>query len=400
MLKVDTVGMQNQYEELGQLLQRLNEAAQGVNEVNQRLSWDVAVSKQVRQVLGQQNQNLTLLSNRAEQLRQALLEAIRQYEKTEQMNAGKENSGSGRGGKTSDGGGSGAFGGGDGGGGFRGEDGEDWKETYDLIKKLLDAWGEVLENSDFGFAGSFMGLLMALFNLRDVKDGSYMDIVHLLSEVAKEGAGSMESIYNLLEGELGEKLVKQLGLKDKGAVAGMVSSILGVVSEVAKLQDMSATEALQQAKELIENCGDFGVSFWNIISENPAGMVVTKMWQATVESLAVAGSSMIGDVIQYMEDGHLSLEELSKIGLNGSTKGLASMLKVLTLGIVDLNPDDAIAYLENEAKKLGQDLGETIIAGKAYMQTIAEKMDDAWNNVRNLGKDTCDTIGKVVTFGF
>lgn len=399
MLKVDTIGMQNQYEELGQILQRLNAAAQDVDAVNQRLSWDVAVSKQVRQVLGQQNQHLTLLSDRTEQLRQVLLEVIRQYEKTEQMNAGKENSDSGRGGKTSDGGGNGAFGDGDG-GGFRGEDGEDWKEMYDLIKKLLDAWGEVLENSDFEFAGSFMGLLMALFNLRDVKDGSYMDIVHLLSEVAKEGAGSMESIYNLLEGGLGEKLAKQLGLKDKGAVAGMVSSILGIVSEAAKLQDMSATEALQHAKELIENSGDFGVSFWNIISENPAGMVVTKMWQATVESLAVAGSSMIGDIIQYMEDGHLSLEEISKIGLNGSTKGLASMLKVLSLGIVDLSPDDVIAYLENEAKKMGRDLGETIIAGKAYMQTIAEKMDDAWNNIRNFGKDTCDTIGKVVTFGF
>ena len=386
MLKVNTVVMQNQYEELGQILQRLNEAAQDVDAVNQ-LSWDVAVSKRVRQVLGQQNQNLTLLSNHAEQLRQVLLEAIWQYEKTEQMNAGNGNSEP----FTS---------GGSGGGGFRGEDGEDWKETYDWIKKLLDAWGEVLENSDFEFAGSFMGLLMALFNLRDVKDGSYMDIVHLLSEVAKEGAGSMESIYNLLEGGLGEKLAKQLGLKDKGAVAGMVSSILGIVSEAAKLQDMSATEALQQAKELIENSGDFGVSFWNIISENPAGMVVTKMWQATVESLAVAGSSMIGDIIQYMEHGHLSLEEISKIGLNGSTKGLASMLKVLTLGIVDLNPDDVIAYLENEAKKMGQDLGEKIIAGKVYMQTIADKMDDAWNNIRNFGKDTCDTIGKVVTFKF
>ena len=210
----------------------------------------------------------------------------------------------------------------------------------------------------------------------------------------------MESIYNLLEGELGEKLVKQLGLKDKGAVAGMVSSILGIVSEVAKLQDMSATEALQQAKELIENSGDFGVSFWNIISENPAGMVVTKMWQATVESLAVAGSSMIGDIIQYMEDGHLSMEEISKIGLNGSTKGLASMLKVLTLGVVDLNPDNVIDYLENEAAKIGQSLGKKIIAGKAYMQTIGEKMDDAWNHVQNFGKGAYDTVGKVVTFGF
>lgn len=122
MLKVDTVVMQNQYEELGQLVQRLNAAAQDVNEVNQRLSWDVAVSKQVRQVLGQQNQHLSLLSDHAEQLRQVLLEAIRQYEKTERMNAGKENSGSGRGGKTSDGGGNSAFGGGDGGGGFRGEE--------------------------------------------------------------------------------------------------------------------------------------------------------------------------------------------------------------------------------------------------------------------------------------
>ena len=320
-----------------------------------------------------------------------LLEAIRQYERTEQANAGKGNGGS------TSGGGSGSGSGCDDHGG---KDGEDWKETYDLIKKLLDAWGEVLENSDFEFAGSFMGLLMALFHLRDVKDGSYMDIVHLLSEVAKEGAGSMESIYNLLEGELGEKLVKQLGLKDKGAVAGMVSSILGIVSEVAKLQDMSATEALQQAKELIENSGDFGVSFWNIISENPAGMVVTKMWQATVESLAVAGSSMIGDIIQYMEDGHLSMEEISKIGLNGSTKGLASMLKVLTLGVVDLNPDNVIDYLENEAAKIGQSLGKKIIAGKAYMQTIGEKMDDAWNYVQNFGKGAYDTGGKVVTFGF
>ncbi len=393
MLKVDTVVMQNQYEELGQLLQRLNEAAQEVNAVSQRLSWDVAVSKRVRQVLGQQNQHLSLLSDHAEQLRQVLLEAIRQYERTEQENAGKGNVGSTSGGGSGGGGGCGSD-------DHGGKDGEDWKETYDLIKKLLDAWGEVLENSDFEFAGSFMGLLMALFNLRDVKDGSYMDIVHLLSEVAKEGAGSMESIYNLLEGELGEKLAKQLGLKDKGAVAGMVSSILGIVSEAAKLQDMSATEALQQAKELIENSGDFGVSFWNIISENPAGMVVTKMWQATVESLAVAGSSMIGDIIQYMEDGHLSMEEISKIGLNGSTKGLASMLKVLTLGVVDLNPDNVIDYLENEAAKIGQSLGKKIIAGKAYMQTIGEKMDDAWNHVQNFGKGAYDTVGKVVTFGF
>ena len=105
MLKVDTVVMQNQYEELGQLLQRLNEAAQEVNAVSQWLSWDVAVSKRVRQVLGQQNQHLSLLSDHAEQLRQVLLEAIRQYERTEQSNAGKGNGGSTSGGGSGGGGG-------------------------------------------------------------------------------------------------------------------------------------------------------------------------------------------------------------------------------------------------------------------------------------------------------
>ena len=148
-----------------------------MNAVNQRLSWDVAVNKRVRQVLGQQNQHLSLLSDHAEQLRQVLLEAIRQYEKTERMNAGKENSGSGRGGKTSDGGGNGAFGGGDGGGGFRGEEKSRWKELVEQIEKWLGGLGSLTESDVLGLGGSIAGLIMALAKLGELDDATLKEIM-------------------------------------------------------------------------------------------------------------------------------------------------------------------------------------------------------------------------------
>ena len=345
MLKVDTVVMQNQYEALGQLVQRLNEAAQDVNQVNQRLSWDVAVSKQVRQVLGQQNQHLTLLSSRAEQLRQALLEAIRQYERTEQADAGK---GSGQGGKTSADGGNGAFGDGDGGGGFRGEEKSRWKELVEQIEKWLGGLGSLTESDVLGLGGSIAGLIMALAKLGELDDATLKEIMQLLTDATKEGMGVLDKIYKLLE----EKMGKELGLSDKACIAGLVKSYLGVASAMEGLQGMSWVDKMRNSKELIESLGGMVSSLYSAIAKDPQGNIAVQFMETAFTSIAVTAVTMIGDVAYYMGDGNLTFEEWAKMATNGPTQGVTTWIKGVFWGAVDIDHKELLASYERNVGRV------------------------------------------------
>lgn len=344
MLKVDTVVMQNQYEELGQLVQRLNAAAQDVNQVNQRLSWDVAVSKQVRQVLGQQNQHLTLLSSRAEQLRQALLEAIRQYERTEQANAGN----SGKGGKTSADGGNGAFGGGDGGGGFRGEEKSRWKELVEQIEKWLGGLGSLTESDVLGLGGSIAGLIMAIVKLGDMDDATLKEIMQLLTDATKEGMGVLDKIYKLLE----EKMGKELGLSDKACIAGLVKSYLGVASAMEGMQGMSWVDKMRNSKELIESLGSMVSSLYSAIAKDPQGNIAVQFMETAFTSIAVTAVTMIGDVAYYMGDGNLTFEEWAKMATNGPTQGVTTWIKGVFWGAVDIDHKELLASYERNVGRV------------------------------------------------
>ena len=346
MLKVDTVVMQNQYEELGQLVQRLNAAAQDVNEVNQRLSWDVAVSKQVRQVLGQQNQHLTLLSDRAEQLRQALLEAIRQYERTEQANAGKR--GSGQGVKTSADGGNGAFGDGDGGGGFRGEEKSRWKEFVEQIEKWLGGLGSLTESDVLGLGGSIAGLIMAIVKLWEKNDATLEEIMQLLTDATKEGMGVLDKIYKLLE----EKMGKELGLSDKACIAGLVKSYLGVASAMEGLQGMSLVDKMRNSKELIEALGSTVSSLYSAIAKDPQGNIAVQFIETAFTSIAVTAVTMIGDVAYYMGDGNLTFEEWAKMATNGPTQGVTTWIKGASWGTIALDHKELLASYERNVGRV------------------------------------------------
>ncbi len=344
MLKVDTVVMQNQYEELGQLLQRLNAAAQDVNEVNQRLSWDVAVSKQVRQVLGQQNQHLTLLSSRAEQLRQALLEAIRQYERTEQANAGNSS----KGGKTSADGGNGAFGGGDGGGGFRGEEKSRWKELVEQIEKWLGGLGSLTESDVLGLGDSIAGLIMAIVKLGERDDATLKEIMQLLTDATKEGMGVLDKIYKLLE----EKAGKELGLSDKACIAGLVKSYLGVASAMEGMQGMSWVDKMRNSKELIESLGGMVSSLYSAIAKDPQGNIAVQFMETAFTSIAVTAVTMIGDVAYYMGDGNLTFEEWAKMATNGPTQGVTTWIKGVFWGAVDIDHKELLASYERNVGRV------------------------------------------------
>ncbi len=344
MLKVDTVVMQNQYEELGQLLQRLNAAAQDVNQVNQRLSWDVAVSKRVRQVLGQQNQHLSLLSDHAEQLRQVLLEAIRQYERTEQANAGN----SGKGGKTSADGGNGAFGGGDGGGGFRGEEKSRWKELVEQIEKWLGGLGSLTESDVLGLGGSIAGLIMAIVKLGDMDDATLKEIMQLLTDATKEGMGVLDKIYKLLE----EKMGKELGLPDKACIAGLVKSYLGVASAMEGMQGMSWVDKMRNSKELIESLGSMVSSLYSAIAKDPQGNIAVQFMETAFTSIAVTAVTMIGDVAYYMGDGNLTFEEWAKMATNGPTQGVTTWIKGVFWGAVDIDHKELLASYERNVGRV------------------------------------------------
>ena len=393
MLKVDTVVMQNQYEELGQLLQRLNAAAQDVNEVNQRLSWDVAVSKQVRQVLGQQNQHLTLLSSRAEQLRQALLEAIRQYERTEQANAGN----SGKGGKTSADGGNGAFGDGDGGGGFRGEEKSRWKELVEQIEKWLGGLGSLTESDVLGLGGSIAGLIMALVKLGEMDDATLKEIMQLLTDATKEGMGVLDKIYKLLE----EKMGKELGLSDKACIAGLVKSYLGVASAMEGMQGMSWVDKMRNSKELIESLGGMVSSLYSAIAKDPQGNIAVQFMETAFTSIAVTAVTMIGDVAYYLGDGNLTFEEWGKIATNGPTQGTTTWIKGASWDIIALDHKELLASYErnvdlvsayiaqitqgNTAKRIALTLpaGAAVFMGgtyetlRAYYEKVSSLFQDA-----------------------
>lgn len=341
-MKVNTDVMQHQYDAMEQILQRLNETAQNVNAVNQRLSWDVAVSKRVRQVLGQQNQNLTLLSNRAELLRQALLEAIRQYEQTERANAGKDR------GNMTGGGGKGAFGSGGGGGGFRGEEKSKWKELIEQIGIWLDGIGGLTEEDTLGLGGSIVSLILSIIKLSDLKDGTFEEIMQLLTDVTKDGAGALDKIYKLLE----EKLGKELKLSDKACIAGLVSSYLGVASAMEEMQGLSWVDKMRNSKKLIESMGSMVSALYGAIAKDPAGSVAVQFVETAVSSVAVAAITMIGDVAYYMGDGKVTSDEWGKVFTNGPTQGLTSWIKGASWNIVDINPQELLANYERNIDRV------------------------------------------------
>lgn len=340
MIKVNTEALLTQRGKLEQLLRQLQQAAEDVNTVNQRLRWDVAVSKQVRQVLSQQSQNLLLLNDKAKVLHQAMTAAIEQYERTERMNSGQENSGSDS----------------RGGGGFRGKDETEytkiWNDFLELIKTWLDSIGDLAEIPGLGFIGSIIGVLNALIGLQNIGDSTYLDIVHKLCDLAKEGTGAVEKIYELMEELLGEKL------GDKVSFCGIVSGFLGVGSEVAKIEDLSFVEKLQQSKELLESCGEFASSFYKAITTGEIASAVVRRWTAAIEGLSVAGIRMVGDVVSYSEDGSLTWSEAGTAGLNGSTSGLASLVKMWSCGVLDIDSEQAIASYTERANQVGRIIGE------------------------------------------
>lgn len=348
MLKVNTAVMQSQCDTWKEIVKRLDEVAQDVSTANQRLNWDVAVNSQVRQVLGQHSENLIQLSNQANTLHKVLMDAIEQYTQVEQRN-----SGDGKGAVQTV-----ASGQGSGGGGLRDEDEKiDWKDFVTLIKNFLDAIGELGELGPLKVISSIMALLLAIFGMGGVKGASFGEIVHLLSDTAKEGFGAYSSVGNMLV-DMNEAKFKELGLSDRAAIAGVVSGFLGIVSAVGELQDMSLPEALQNAQELMESASTMGLSFWNIINDNPITGLTGKIWEATFGSISVAATSFVGDAMEFFADGQLTLDEIAKIGVNGSSKGLATMVKILSFGVVDVDGQQVSDNLEAWAQYLGRKLAK------------------------------------------
>ena len=277
-----------------------------------------------------------------------LLEAIRQYEKTERMNAGKENSGSGRGGKTSDGGGNGAFGGGDGGGGFRGEEKSQWKELVEQIEKWLGGLGSLTESDVLGLGGSIAGLIMALAKLGELDDATLKEIMQLLTDATKEGMGVLDKIYKLLE----EKMGKELGLSDKACIAGLVKSYLGVASAMEGLQGMNWVDKMRNSKELIESLGGMVSSLYSAIAKDPQGNIAVQFMETAFTSIAVTAVTMIGDVAYYMGDGNLTFEEWAKMATNGPTQGVTTWIKGVFWGAVDIDHKELLASYERNVGRV------------------------------------------------
>ena len=337
MLKVNTEAMQNQYEELGQLVQRLNEAAQEVNAVSQRLSWDVAVSKRVRQVLGQQNQHLSLLSDHAEQLRQVLLEAIRQYERTEQANAGKGNGGSTSGGG-SGGGGGGAWGSEDGGSRGESENARDWKKALDEIKKYVDALAKILKDSGIGGFGSVLGMYTALLGL---------------SDQSNSGPELTSNLFKLLKSAT--ELEKWREKFQKNTLAenqlGVLAGIWGILQQGSKLYGKSLQDFLRESGDYISSGGSFGTALYKFVGKEK---ITTWEGLKTVAPLSALGTMLTrftGDVMMYSKDGVYDIVDYGKTLLDSGLTGGRSLLKALTLGIVDINVDQANAIFEQNTDK-------------------------------------------------
>lgn len=336
MLKVNTVATRNQCEALKQILKRLNEVAQDVNSINQRLSWDVAVSDQVRQVLGQHSENLIQLSDQANTLHTVLMDAMARYEEVEQRN-----SGGGKGAVQT-----GASGQGSGGGGLRDEDEEiDWKEELEQIKKLLSLLEKLLGDNEAGLLSGLIGMLLSILKLKGLSDKEFEEIFYLLAQVPKKGAGALKFLYKLL------------GQKGKAAIAGVVGSVIGLFAEVEKLQGADFFEQLRNSGKAVESCAKLVQSMYTAMGGKAP--ISIRMWVAAIGSLSHAGLSLVGEVAGYWEDGYLSWAEIGQSGVTASTNGMATMQNILSGGDIIEADGTSIAEIYNRyAKEAGAWVGE------------------------------------------
>lgn len=203
------------------------------------------------------------------------------------------------------------------------------------LKSILGVHGKIMEKDAYSTAGGILGNIVTAYEtITDVITGNVDRDTY--TKVVKE----ILDIFGKFEG--GERL-------------GVLGAVTDFIAEEWKILDMAnPIEFLQNADGYIEAAGDLGMEigkYWGLVSEGLSGYIIAQKALTNVTTIATMGTKLVGDVIAFSSDGTFDLRDFGNLCMDIGAYGGSSLVKGLTLGLLDIDAEGAInTYSENAEK--------------------------------------------------
>ena len=248
------------------------------------------------------------------------------------------------------------------------------KATKDLIGKLLkaektglSALSKLLKNNktdanELGFSSSILSYISGLYTFCTTKNTSTSDVVSSCLGLTKDSASAWTGLYKYYDKKLSPLQASRLGKKyqTSAGVISIVGSVCGFTKDAIKTYKTLTDDNVGGGKKVaqIMDLGNSGTGVarsvttfslgkkqltrtvtakykWDVSATNK-----TKLAKAnTIVSLVGVGFSTIsGGAERYdavAADGFVDAGDIGEIGINGSVKGLTSIINTATFGLSD-----------------------------------------------------------------
>lgn len=384
MIQVNTAVLAQQAVQFQRILQALEQVSQDVSAANQRLNWDVSVSRQIRQTLGQYDESVLKISEKVQQLSSLLNRTVEKYQAVETQNGSLTQGGAAQPKSDSD-------------DNHIDNDSqiraEKWKDFVKTLQKWFEGSGDMGEWDSVSYIGSSLGLLYSLFELDGGEDFSALDWYAALTKLSKESTELIENLHKLM----GDDVVGD----EWGVMAGMMEA----VNALSKLSDLSIAELLRQNSDLIESGGSLAEALYALIGEKELSALDKAGQIAIVSSIAAMASRLVGDVMVYSKDGCFNWDDLSDTCLETGISGGATLIKGLTFGIFDIDVNGAVDIFHRNTDSLKEILWESdlplwekivaVIPGSVAVASMSVG-EVFWNTADELGTKIDDGLAILV----
>jgi hypothetical protein len=224
--------------------------------------------------------------------------------------------------------------------------------TTDDVKDFLKQLGSIssflndkTENTAFNYLDSGFGYFASLLGVATADSGS--KAVEEWLKLFKSSTKVEKSVYTFLKNGMSEADAKLFTQKYGTSMAnlGIIGSAAGIAQMFVKASNSSITEIFSDSKTYVASFGTMAKSIYNRVNiANPKLKTLSKEFGSKVNAIGAlvsAGGYAVGDAIELGDKGYYTVSDVGDILLTGGLGGLSSLASAYTLGIVDVNMDEA-----------------------------------------------------------
>lgn len=202
----------------------------------------------------------------------------------------------------------------------------DLVHTLKFLKSLLGSSGKVLDIDECSFIGDRIGTLLATYS-------TCKDIM-------------TQTITQDTYTKLIKELLDLFGEFDGGERLGIWGATIDLFTETYKVLEYGDPATfLQNANDYIESTIDFGKEigkYWGLVEKGLSNQLVLQKALTNITTIATMGTKLAGDVLAFSNDGIFDLQDFSTTCMDIGAYGGSSLVKGLTFGLLNIDPDGAI----------------------------------------------------------